>query len=111
EAALLGLLVEAPPQEPSRVTKALARLELVIGDLTDQLGTYRHPFGFLVLASRPSADAAGHASRAVRVPLALRYVHLERFELGDQLFALGGAERRGVADVVERLPPIQSQQL
>src|SRR5260370_5346610 len=91
------------------MAKTLARLELVIRDLAHELRTHRHPLGVLVLPARPSADATRHAPRAVRIPLALRHVHLERFQLGDQLLALGGAEGRCVTYVVERLPAILPQ--
>src|SRR5258707_2590650 len=78
--------------------------------LAHELGAHGHPLGLLVLSTRPPADATGHAPRAVRIPLARRHVHLQRFQLSDQLLALGRAERRSVTDIVERLPAIQAQQ-
>src|SRR5437016_1343954 len=44
-AAFLRRLVGAPAQEPGRVPEALARLQLVVSHLTDQLRPNRHPFG------------------------------------------------------------------
>src|SRR5260370_1427591 len=43
----------------------------------------------------PAGDAPG-----VHLPLRFRNLRLQWLELGDQLFALGRAERRGVADVM-----------
>ena len=73
--------------------------ELVVGDLAHELRPHRHPLG--VLAARPAAEPAGHASR-VRAPLLLRDLGLQRFQLGDQLLALGGVEGRRVPHVVHR---------
>src|SRR5258707_10916328 len=79
--------------------EALAGLELVVCDLAHQLWTDRPPPE--VLSPRPAAEPARHPAGAVRIPLALRNVDLQRLQFGDQLFALGGTERRGVPDVLK----------
>src|SRR5258708_23871246 len=109
EFAFLGRLVQAPAQEAGRMPEALAGLELVVGDLTNQLRTHRHPLE--VLSARPAAQAARHSARAVRIPFALRNVDLQWLQFGDQLLALGRTERRGVTYVLESaLAVIQTEE-
>src|SRR5260370_33265903 len=109
ESAFLGRLVQAPAEKAGRMPKALAGLELVVGDLTHQLRTDRHPLE--VLSPRPAAEPARHSAGAVQIPVALRNVDLQRRQFGDQLLALGGTERRGVTDVLETaLAGIQTEE-
>src|SRR5260370_11587795 len=79
------------------MANARVRLELVVGALTDELRSHRDPFR--LLAPRPATGTAGHAP-GVHLPLRFRNLRLQWLELGDQLFAPGRAERRGVADVM-----------
>src|SRR5439155_8650223 len=99
EAALLRLLVDAPPEESCRVAEPLPRTELVVSDLTHEHGLDRDPFG--VLASRPAAQPTGHAAAVLTGPLLWRLC-LQRLQLGDELLALAGVERRRVTHVVQR---------
>src|SRR5207249_6592123 len=108
EPALLRRLVGAPPHKARGMAKALTGLELVVCDLTHQLGTDGHPLR--VLASRPAAQATRHAAR-VRPPLLFGDLGLEWLQLLDQLLSLGGAEGRRVPDVVDRaLLVVQTEQ-
>ena len=81
------------------MAEPLARFELVVGHLADQLGPNRDPFR--VLAPRPSAEAARH-SAGIHFPLLFGDLGLQRLELRDQFLAFGGVERRRVAHVVHR---------
>ena len=80
------------------MAEPLPCLELVVGHLADEFGPYCHPLE--VFAARPATQPARHAT-GIRPPLLLRDLGLERLELFDQLLALGRAERRRVADVVD----------
>ena len=69
------------------MAEPLPGLELVVGHLTDELGSDRDPFRVLALASRPAAHAAGHAA-GIGMPLLFGDLGLQRLEPGDQLLAL-----------------------
>src|SRR5258708_12651391 len=66
EFAFLGRLVQAPAQEAGRMPEALAGLELVVGDLTNQLRTHRHPLE--VLSPRPPPHPAHHPAPPLPTP-------------------------------------------
>ncbi len=81
------------------MAETLAGFQLVVGDLADELGAHGDPFR--VLPTRPTTETTGHAP-GICFPFGFWNLRLQRLQPGDQLLAFGGAERRGVPDVMHR---------